>query len=241
MTKSKSLKLGLAETWQKRDSAQQESFLANLGNILFDYGLRMSGQSNPQIETIEKISQSLKKDWENSDKKFSSILVESLKTLRSSHADIWMNNTDALRNPKLDTITKLAERNQSIKTESSLNKLYPHAKELILLKHWFGLSFKEIDMVLEEQSGRTEKLYQQAVQHLGKNLKQSDNSLLKLLIDLPLYEKPIYTRNETQDISMIMDDYSKQQKKKKHRYIQASTFFFILLFFVLYMVFIRGS
>ncbi len=216
---SKLSKNSLLEIWKKKEPKSQSEFCDKICEILHDYGLRMSGQSHPISETLEETKKSLVEYWQEPKRALDDTLVDCLLNLRSQHPDIWMNNTDALKNPKLDSLMSVNPKQKKvmIKAESYLNRLYPHAKELILLRLWFELDFHKIDFVLEEQTGMTEKLYQQAIQHLANNLNQSENVITQTLINLPLHEKPIYTRNETQDITMLMDGYSKVQKQKKYK------------------------
>ena len=223
--KSKLKKESLIKAWKSRVPKKESDFTEKICEILHDYGLRMSGQSNPISETIEKTKHIIAEAWQDPSSKLGETIVKCLRSIRSQHPDIWMNNTDALRNPKLDTMINVEAKQKTlmIKAESYLNRLYPHAKELILLRLWFELDFDKIDLVLDEQSGRTEKLYQQAVQHLASNLNQSDNMVTGILVKLPLHEKPVYTKNETQDISVLMDGYAKaQNRKKRNKFIGIS-------------------
>ena len=81
--KSKLKKESLIKAWKSRVPKKESDFTEKICEILHDYGLRMSGQSNPISETIEKTKHIIAEAWQDPSSKLGETIVKCLRSIRS--------------------------------------------------------------------------------------------------------------------------------------------------------------
>jgi DNA-directed RNA polymerase specialized sigma24 family protein len=142
---------------------------------LFDYLLRMTGDTPRSSSCVEEVIEALKatpQDWQN----LSSLRISLYKTSRSFIADLWNNSAGDLENLKIkqrldSKRLKLEQRLADIKlieVDRALQSLHGSEREPIILMHRYDFSLKNAAKIMGMEPKSFDSAYRTAMAKLVK-------------------------------------------------------------------------
>lgn len=174
---------------------------------LFDYVMRMTGQLAKSAEVTEETLSSIEQSADDSDS-LQELLILIYKTARKFAIDVWSAET-----PKLENSAYAGAQGKDIQNlivlEGLIRSLPPLQREVLLLKERFGFAVDEVSEISGLASSDVELFFAQAMGALERNAPALEQHLPELIGRLSLFERPKYDGPETQNLSLIMNDFRK--------------------------------
>lgn len=181
---------------------------------LFDYIMRMTGQLAKSNDITEEVLASVESAGDDVED-IQQLYVSLYKTARNFASDVWNAETPKLENSAYSTISskELGKDHQSfIAIEAVIRVMPPSQRETLLLRERYGFSIDEVAEITGLAHSDLEIHHSQAMVALEQSLPELTPKLSELLGRLAVFSSPKNDGPETQNLSLIMNDFRKTNR-----------------------------
>ena len=185
-------------------------------SYLFDFSMRMTGQLGRSSEVTDEVLQSMEHSVGDVET-LNELLVKCYKTLRTFASDIWNAETKKLENPAYSGVQG-KEVAKIAKIEVKIRSLPPRPREVLLLRELYGFSEDNIVEIIGNTSNdEVQQAYRDARAAVEGSVGLDGDSVSALMKRISLFKRPERDGPETQNLSVIMNDFRKTEKMHSSR------------------------
>ncbi len=177
---------------------------------LYDFTMRMIGQLGKSSDLMDEAIAAVEYDADSSET-LQEFLVSLYKTTRNFGKEVWNSDTSKLENAAYQP-SGGKELQNLLKLESQLRILPANQKEVILLRERYGFALDEVAEIMMVPASDVEILFAQGLTTLEENMLEHSNRLPEMILNLKPFSKPENMSPETQNLSLIMNDFKKTNK-----------------------------
>jgi DNA-directed RNA polymerase specialized sigma24 family protein len=195
------------KNFQGGDTDALTAILAAERNRLFDYIMRMSGQLVRSAEIADESIGVLENDCDQVDS-LDELLIYLYKTARNFARDIWNADTSKLENNAYQAGGS-KEQNLAVKVEHQLRALPPLQREAVILRERLGFALDEVAEIMMTPPSDIELAFAQGLSSIENGMLEHAQKVPELILNLRPFNRPTHERPDTQNLSLIMNDFRK--------------------------------
>ncbi len=196
--------------FQSGDLDALTRILSNERIRLFDYLMRMTGQLVKSEELADETINAVEFQADDIES-LQEFLVLLYKTARNFGRDVWNADTSKLENSAYaETSSKELQRLHSL--ETLLRSLPANERDVVLLRARYGFALDEVAEIVVLPSSDVEVLFAQGLSTLENDMTSEAQKVPSLILDLRNFSKPENQGPETQNLSLIINDFKKTHK-----------------------------
>lgn len=178
---------------------------------LFDYVMRMTGQLIKSADIAEETMNTVEQHADDCDT-LEELLVLCYKTARNFAVDVWNADTSKLENSSYAG-AQGRENLALVQLESVIRCLPPEQREVLILRERFGFALDEVAEIMVLPVADVEIMFAKALGIVEGNLpEQPSQKIPELLSRLHPFTKQLNDGPETQNLSLIMNDFRKTNR-----------------------------
>jgi len=205
---------------------------------LFDYLIRMTGQHDRSLATIDEVVRALKsEELAQSFSTYEQLKIKILATARNFSQDIWNADINALENQGFSGVEDDRQREVLQSIEVKLANLPGIDRELLLLHCMYGLSIDETSLVVNRSIEFCSDRISLLLQGLKDDLGDVDDSVMELIVSIPRHPISGNTNMGTVALSQIMGDIGKVRREWAYQSLIAMVLLLALLGALYYFYF----
>lgn len=187
-------------------------FLAEERPRLFDYVMRMTAHLAKASETVSETLDSVEPVADSVDSS-DELMVMIYKTARNFAIESWNVDTSKLENSVYDLNTNVSKDHSiMLSLEQSIRTLPPFQREVLLLIERFWFAPEEVAEIMGIASSDVEMFLAQAQSAVEGHVEEIQGNLHEIMGRLKAFVEPETDSMQTQNLSLIMNDFRKTDK-----------------------------
>lgn len=198
----------------KNGEADWQVFVENFRGELFDYLIRMSGQADRSVHTVDEVMNVMAAEASRFET-FESLLLTMFVTARNFSADIWNADTSKLTIDEFSgNAVEIKQKNRKAKkafpsirrADESLSALAGPVREILILHLRHGFDYDEIGQIMMTGADVAEQQFESARQILEAALPDLELKVAEAITLLPKHEPPPLSLHQTKDLNIVIRD-----------------------------------